>query len=412
MVFANIFRKYKSLFETTKPLLQSIKNISEAQRILLVFKLLALLWISLPHQAAGQLNNEAFYLRYPLVAADSGKLKLHTYAMGFSRNNEYFQRFADGYTYFGYQAMSWLSYQPDARVQLWGGLFLRDDFGTNRIQELQPVFRIQARFDSLQLIFGTLQGSLNHQLIEPLYDFERVMVDRLEEGIQLLYEKERFWLDVWIDWERTIYPGSPFQERVSGGFSARTDLVEKEKLQLVMPLQMLAFHQGGQIDTDPAPLITRLNLAGGLELHRPVGKRFLHSWSLQPYVLGFFDTSHELRAPFSRGWGLYMNAAAYTRLGGFMLTYWQGDSYIPIKGAPLFSSASSTFVNPDAVSPQRRILMLRLLNEIPIGRYLALSLRLEPFYDFGEGRLDFANSIYLNYRAGFGLWNKNKPNRK
>ncbi|WP_152426338.1 hypothetical protein [Cesiribacter andamanensis] len=213
--------------------------------------MLLLLGLGLP--ARGQLNNEAFYLRFPVVAADSGKLQLHTYALGFSRNNEYFQRFADGYTYFGYQGMAWLSYQPDARVRVWGGLFMRDDFGTNRLQEVQPVFRIQARFDSLQLIFGTLQGSLNHQLIEPMYDFERVMVDRLEEGLQLLYEKERFWLDVWIDWERTIYLGSPFQERVSGGFSSRLDLAKKEKTRLVLPLQMLAFHQGGQIDTDLPP---------------------------------------------------------------------------------------------------------------------------------------------------------------
>lgn len=410
MNFANIFRKYKSLFETYKPLAQSIKFFPEAQASAFFFNVFIffLLWGGLSGAALAQLNNESFYLRYPLQPADSGKLSLHTYAMAFSRNNEYFGRFADGYTLFGYEAMPWLSYQPDSRVRIWAGLYARDDFGNQYYSTVQPVFRIQARLDSLQLIFGTLQGSLDHQLIEPLYDFERVMHDRLEEGMQVLWEKERLWLDVWVDWERMIYNGSPFQEVVSGGFSARADLVEKEKTKLVLPLQMVAIHEGGQIDEDPRPLITRVNLAGGQELHREVGAGFLHRYSLQTYVVGFFDASNELRQPYKQGWGFYLNAAAYTKLGGFMLSYWQGHDYVPIKGAPLFSSYSLTYDNPGAMSPDRRWLMLRLLNEIPLGRHLTLSLRAEPFYDFGEKRFDFSHGTFLNYRSDFLLWNKNK----
>jgi hypothetical protein len=412
MNFANIFRKYRSLFETSKPLAQSINFFPDVQVCSLIFKLLIFITIVMALPANAQLPNQAFYLQFPVQEADSGKLTLHTYAMGFSRNNEYFGRFADGYTLFGYQAMPWLSYQPDKRVRLWAGLFARDDFGNRYLSTVQPVFRLQVKFDSLQFIFGTLQGSLNHQLVEPMYDFERVMADRLEEGMQLLWERQRFWLDVWIDWERTIYTGSPFQEVVSGGFSARADLVENEKLKLVLPLQMLAFHQGGQIDTDPNPLITRVNTALGLELHKEVGRKFLHSYSLQPYVLGYKDASNEALVPFEQGWGLYLNAAAYTKLGGFMLSYWKGDGYIPIKGGPLFSSYSFTYDNPGAASRERQILMLRLLNDIPVGKHLTLSLRAEPFYDLTEKRFEFSHGTYLNYRGSFELWNRHNSKKR
>lgn len=413
MTFANIFRKYRGLSETCKPFFQSSVFFPKGGFLAQVFKLLILFCIALATQpqAVAQLPNQAFYLRYPVQAADSGKLTLHTYALGFSRNNEYFGRFADGYTLFGYEAMPWLSYQPDDRVRIWAGLFVRDDFGSSAFQTVQPVFRIQARLDSLQLIFGTLQGSLNHQLVEPLYDFERIMLDRLEEGIQVLYETDRLWLDVWVDWERMIQEGDPFQEVVSGGFSARLGLLKPGKTSLVAPLQMLVVHEGGQIDTDPNPLITRLNLAAGLDLNKEVDSRFLHSYSLQPYLLGFYDASNELRQPFRRGWGLYLNAGAQTRLGGIMLSYWQGDGYVPIKGAPLFSSYSLTYVNPGATSEERRWLMLRFLNEIPIGKHLALSLRFEPLYDLSEKRFDFSHGTFLNYRSDFGLWNKNKKRK-
>lgn len=410
MVFANIIRKYKGLFQTSKPFAQCIIFFSEAQVCLLFFKLLTLIYIASPLPANAQLPNQAFYLRYPVQPADSGKLQLHTYALGFSRNNEYFGRFADGYTLFGYEAMPWLSYQPDKRVKISAGLFARDDFGNSYYSNVQPVFRIQARLDSLQLIFGTLQGSLNHQLVEPLYDFERIMLDRLEEGIQVIYHKNRLWLDAWVDWERMIYNDSPFQEVVSGGLSARLAVVEQEFVKLELPLQMLVIHEGGQIDIDPNPLITRLNLAGGLSLNKEVGGEFLHSYNLQPYLLGFYDASNELRQPFKQGWGLYLNAAAQTRLGGIMLSYWHGHAYVPIKGGPLFSSYSYTYDNPGATSEERRWLMLRLLNEIPIGRHLTLSLRAEPFYDFGEKRFDFSHGTFLNYRSDFLLWNKNKKN--
>ncbi len=413
MNFANIFRKDRSLFETSKPLPQSINFFPDVQVCSLLFKLLIFISIITALPVNAQLPNQAFYLPNPAVQeADSGKLTLHTYAMAFSRNNEYFGRFADGYTLFGYEVMPWLSYQPDKRVRLSAGLFARDDFGNRYYSTIQPVFRLQVKFDSLQFIFGTLQGSLNHRLVEPMYDFELVMLDRLEEGMQLLWERQRFWLDVWIDWERTIYTGSPFQEVVSGGFSARADLVENEKIKLVLPLQMLAFHQGGQIDTDPNPLITRVNGALGLELHKQVDRKFLHSYSLQPYVLGYSDASNELLVPFEKGWGLYLNAAAYTKLGGFMLSYWKGNGYIPIKGGPLFSSYSFTYDNPGATSRERQILMLRLLNDIPIGRHLTLSLRAEPFYDLTEKSFEFSHGTYLNYRGSFELWSKhNKKNR-
>ena len=42
------------------------------------------------------------------------------------------------------------------------------------------------------MIFGNLDGSIQHQLIEPIYNFERVITNRLENGAQFLINKISF----------------------------------------------------------------------------------------------------------------------------------------------------------------------------------------------------------------------------
>ncbi len=345
-----------------------------------------------------QLDNSSFTWQTQISEADSGNLSVQLRALGFSRNNEYFNTFADGYTLFGYQVQPGLLWQPGERVVFEAGLYARKDFGTYDYTTLQPTFQIQAKFDSLKLIFGTLEGSINHRLIEPMYDFERVMLDRLEEGVQVIYNKEKLWADLWIDWENMIYPGDPTQEVVSGGASLRFNIRNKEKSSLWLPAQFIAYHKGGQIDTSPDPLITRINWAVGLDYEKEVGRKFLHSWRFQPYFVGYRDASTTLKQRFKDGYGLYLNASADTKLGTLMLSYWRGNEFVPIKGAPLFSSYSLTFDNPGAVSQERNIVMFRLLQDLPVGNNLHVILRLEPFYDFEEGRADFSNSIYLSYR--------------
>ena len=371
------------------------------------------LWLAagLPF-AEAQLPNRAFEFRRPLVAADSQKVKLGVYFLGYNKNNEYFNKITDGYTLFGMQALPYLSYQASAKVRVDAGVFARRDFGSRGFVEVDPLFTIRYQQGPFNVLFGTLEGSHNHRLIEPLYDFERVMTDRLEEGLQFLLKKPAVFADIWINWETMIYRGSSSQEEVSGGVSFSRLLWEARGWQLKMPLQGIAYHRGGQIDINPAPLVTRVNLAGGAELERKWEHGFIRSLSFQPYVSWFRDFSNEVVLPYKDGEGIYLNVSAATRHFMAMISYWEGNEFVSIKGGGLYQSVSTNFKNPDFTQDKRQLLIFRFMLQVPISPNLEVSTRFEPHYDFGFRQFEFSHGMYLNYKTDFSLFTVKKRNNR
>lgn len=360
--------------------------------------------------AMAQLPNKAFEFRRPLVPADSQRVKLGVYFLGFNKNNEYFNKITDGYTLFGMQAVPYLTYQASSRVRLDAGFLVRKDFGRSGFADFEPLLTIRYQQGPFNVLFGTLEGSLNHRLIEPLYDFERIMLDRFEEGLQFLLKKPSTFVDVWIDWEHMIYRGSSTQEEVSGGISFNQKLLGNEIWHMKLPLQGLAYHKGGQIDVNPNPLITRVNLAGGIELERRWEQGLIRSIGFQPYVVWFRDFSNQVVLPFQEGGGWYLNLSAASRHLTAMLSYWEGEEFVSIKGGGLYQSVSTTFKYPEFTQEKRKLLILRLLLEVPITKNLEVSTRFEPHYDFGFRKFEFSHGMYLNYKTDFYLFKV--PSRK
>lgn len=381
------------------------KNITNYRYICRIFLLNLVVFFGLaggvPVQA--QLPNEAFAFRRPLVPADSQQLKFGLYLMGFNKNNEYFNKIADGYTLFGFQAAPYLTYQATPKLRIDAGLFARHDFGEGGLTELDPLFTIRYKQGPFNVLFGTLEGSLNHRLIEPVYSFERVFTDRLEEGLQFLVKKPRTFLDAWLSWERMIYRGSLFQEEVTGGVSFNQLLLESDRWQLNLPLQGLAYHRGGQIDRNPNPLVTQVNAVAGMEMKHNWKKGLLRSLSLQPYAVWFADFSNTIQVPFEKGFGWYVNLSAAGRHVEAMLSYWEGDGFIAPKGGALYQSVSSTFKHSDFVQKERKLLILRLFLQMPVTKGLEVSTRFEPHYDFGSQKVEFSHGMYLNYKTSFSL---------
>ena len=357
---------------------------------------------SLPGLA--QLPNEAFEFRRPLVPADTQMVKLGVYLLGYNKNNEYFNKIADGYTLFGMQAIPYLSYQASEKLRIDAGMFARKDFGNNGFVEVKPLMTIRYEQGPVNVLFGTLEGSLNHRLIEPMYDFERVMVNRLEEGLQFLYERPKTFLDVWINWEKMIYAGSPEQEEVSGGISYNRQLFNENGWRLQLPLQFVAYHKGGQIDINPDPLVTHVNAAGGFELVREWDSGLIRSLSFQPYGVWFRDFSHRIVIPYEQGGGWYLNLSAATKHFITMLSYWEGKDFVGIKSGALYQSVSTTFKYPDYTQDVRRLLILRFMLQVPITKDLEVSTRFEPYYDFGHEAFEFSHGMYLNYKTNFNLF--------
>jgi hypothetical protein len=370
-------------------------------RFAIFMLLLALFFCGLP-QARAQLNNAAFEDWYKIDTSNARKLYLGTNIFMFQKDNEYFNQIVDGYTLFGYQFNPKLIYFPSKNVRIDGGIFLSKDFGNDAFTQIAPTFSVKIKNDSFELTLGTLQGSLNHRLVEPIYNFERVIGSRLENGIQMTWNKKRFFIDQWIAWEKMQYYGSTYQEQVWGGISTVYKPIMRDKFELHIPLQSTAIHQGGQIDINPSPLTTLLNSAGGLTLlFRLSSTGFLKGIRADNYFVDYHDFSFVKARPYNLGHGIYSNLTFNTKLCDIMFSFWNGHHYYGIKGGDLYQSVSKAIGQPGYLEPNRELLILRILKDIRIMEGMMLSSRFEPYYDFIEKRTEFSFGLYLNYRPMF-----------
>jgi hypothetical protein len=362
-----------------------------------------------------QLNNAAFENRQPVKPDQTGELQLGLNVLGYQKNNEYFNDIAEGYTLFGYHLNPRLIYHASPTVRLDVGVQVQKDFGTKKYSLVQPTFTLRYEENGKALLLGTLEGHLNHGYIEPLYDFERVITNRLENGLQFLLNKPGAKVDVWIDWQRYLRRLDPFQEEVAGGVSSEITLYRtpvslgfeentpETETYIGLPLQFTAQHRGGQIDDTNLPLVTLANAAAGLVLRKTYGRKVLKALHFQPYVVGWKDFSNEKNRAFQQGGGLYLNAGIDTKYQNVMLSYWRGNGYYSELGGKLFPSVSSNFKTADYTQKNRQLLILRFMHDIKLMDGLDLTLRLEPYYDLDHPKLEFSNSLYLNFNSDFFL---------
>ncbi len=394
--------------------------------------------------ARAQLDNRAFLT--PL-AADSGQarqLRVRAEVFFFNKDNEYFHKIADGYTLFGVTARPQLTWQPTARVKLAAGVFFRQDFGNqlganggSRLRQIRPALTAVVQGgeggNSWRFLFGTLDGHLHHGLAEPLYDFERVMLQRQEEGIQFTGQTGRLRYDAWINWEKMQYPRDSAQEAVSGGFSGLIDVLgghwprkipgaalaaDESRMATArtyylrdgtctsdfsgfgirLPIQFTARHLGGQIDTIDLPLQTYFVGATGLRAmwHWWDPKDFIRGLRLEALGAGYLDYSFTPRLPFPSGKGLYLNAGLETKLNTLWVSYWRGDGFAsPGLGGVLYSSLGTTVNNPGYRERQRELLIVRFTHDFRLWQTGHLTSRAEPYYDLRNKRFEFNLGLYL-----------------
>ncbi|MBD2767062.1 hypothetical protein IC235_04030 [Hymenobacter sp. BT664] len=342
----------------------------------------------------------------PRAIEKEGDLRLALNSFGFFKDNEYFNQIVDGYTLFGWQLNPQLVYYPTKDLRLEGGVFLWKDFGNPVLQQARPTYRATWTTGRHQFVLGNTRPNLNHGYIEPLFNFERVMLNPLEEGLQYRYLSPRLWMDVWVDWQRQQYRYSTYQEEIAGGLSSSYRLSgDDNDWQVSVPFQFTATHKGGQIDTLDKPLQTLLNEAVGLSLRHSLSGSNIQGIRFNGYVLGFQDYSFAFQTPFKYGRALYLNTTLETRYANVMLSYWQGSRFIAPLGGDLYQSLSRTVSNPDFIDRNRHILLVRLLRDFHISDAAALTVRVEPVYDFNAQLLDFSFGIYLNFRQEWLLGN-------
>ena len=342
--------------------------------------------------------------------ASAGEVRLSLNAFVFFKDNEYFNKIVDGYTLYGTQLNPQLVYYPTKDLRLEGGIFLWKDFGNPVLRQVRPTFRATWTHGKQQIILGNIRANLHHLYIEPMFNFERAMLNPLEEGIQTRIRGKRLWLDEWVDWQRQQYRYSNYQEEVAGGVSARYRISpDNSRWDVALPFQFTGIHHGGQIDTLDKPLLTVFNEALGVQARYQLNGPTVRAVRFDGYGLAFQNNSFTAgQLPYKYGRALYLNTTLETRYVDVMLSYWQGSRFISPLGGDYYQSTSRTVSDPQFVDPFRRVLMLRLLRDFRISDAAALTARIEPVYDFNARLLDYSFGMYLNFRQDWLLGNVGK----
>lgn len=381
-----------------------IVQIQRKKSLVLTLSLLVLCVI----RAAAQFDQTALENKTQPDSGKVGELHLNFYNFNYVRNYEYFNGFQDGYTLYGSQLLPQFTYYAHPNLAVTAGGFFRKDFGTPGIFKAQPLFSLKYKKRDLSLIFGVLEGNIEHHYIEPIFDFERKITDPIQYGTQLKIERSRFFLDSWIAWERMIYKPSPVKEQIAGGVSAEVAIIDKSNGKLTIPVQFLAFHEGGQIDVkNNVPLSTLLNGAIGVKFLRSMPDHTLiKGFFAEGYLVGYKDFSPIHQRPFVQGSALWTQLGIQTRFGSFAASYWNGNGYISIKGTPIFQSVSSQINHTGYVEDKRELLMFKYVYQRKLIPNLYLDVRFEPVIDLKSPlskQVDFSNSFFLTYKEDFNF---------
>lgn len=342
-----------------------------------------------------QYSNDIYFSDTEISPADSNGLFFRFGNATFINNKEFFNPYQPGYTLTGYFIRPMLEYYPGPYTRLKAGVHILKYSGLDKYHQAIPVFTFHHRFSpGIHMVMGSLYGALNHDMIEPLFTFERVFTHHNESGLQFLIEQDFYKADVWLNWEKFIFTGSPFQEEFTAGFSSRIFAGDREaRFRIELPLQLLATHKGGQIDASDGSVQTLVNFAGGVHISHDIEHSFFKSAGFRGYLAGFRDLSNNIRHHYDKGWGFYPNIYLKSRWLEWGAGYWAGHKFVAPRGEPIFQSVSQ--VDPDFTSDRRELLTSKIIYNRKLIRGIDMGVRFELYYDLPAAQLDHTGGLHI-----------------
>ena len=339
-------------------------------------------------------NNDIFF-------TDSNSLYFNFNNTNFLWNNEYFNDVVEGYTLIGYHVTPTFEYHFSKNIKVEAGIHLLQYSGLDKFTDALPVYRATYHNQGFALIMGTLYGTVNHKLPDPLSNFENYLTHKLENGVQAIWNKERFELDIWLDWQNFIFVDDSTQEKLVAGISANTYIFKNDSWELSAPAYAMVMHRGGQIDASQANMLTALNYGLGLNLKRPLNNKIINSVEGRFNYLGFTDNSPTVESIFNNGYGYLSNIRLNHKESFFQLGYWHSEQFLSLQGHPMYQSKSVKGSSFDA--NERNLFTTKLQYSKTIYRGIYLGLLGETFYDVNTGNFDFTTGVSLIIKQNFFL---------
>jgi len=387
---------------------------------------------SLFFSVRAQISEKVYRSDIKIDSSHVKKLFVEVDHISFFKNNEFNGDIIKGYTLPGFWAQPKAVYYPLSTIKLEAGLHLLRFWGAdkypnyayldianwkaNRYQKgfhLLPFFRVQAALSqNITLLLGDIYGASNHNLIEPLYNPELNLLADPEVGLQLLYQSKRFDGDIWVNWESFIFDKDTHQEAFTFGISSRIKYNHPEsKLHFYTPIQILAQHRGGELDTIQHNSVqTLMNASVGLGALWNINHSKIKNLKGEIHWLGYYQQAGKLW-PFEKGTGFY--ALASTDVTDFRIkaSYWRCDNFISMLGSPFYGAVSASEEGGTFKNPQMVTLGLKYTKEFGKGFalgadmdiYQHLSTDMKTPQGIGKlkGKTSFSIGVYFRVNPSF-----------
>lgn len=343
-----------------------------------------------------------YYDRETPDSAQNHSLFLQIDNSTFFKNNEYFGNIAKGYSLLGFHLTPRLTYHPNEKIKLSAGTQLLNYYGREDELKVSILLSFHYQFHkNVSLTLGNIRGTLNHRLIEPLFDYERFLTNNTENGIRFLWDSDKLFADLWLDWEQQILYNDPFQEKFNVGLSLNYQLFTRDSYTLSVPFQNTVRHHGGQINSNNEPLVTIFNNATGLQLTKNYPDCFFHTLKTSAYVANYQDLSPTKQQMFIDGTAFYSTLEFFHNNFNFLLGYWYGKQFIAPLGNPLYETYSRT--NIFVEEPIRQLLTAKINYHQNIANGIFLNVRLEPFMDLMSGNIEYSYGLIIILKENFFL---------
>ena len=354
-----------------------------------------------------QYISKAMLFERPVEQSDSNSLSISYQNLFYLRDFEYYNNIQTGWTSFGTWHDARFTVQPHKWVRFQAGVLFQKEFGDLELNRMIPFLSFQYQRKDSRLLFGILEGHQNHRLIEPLMQYDQVYIHPHEEGIQYKVSKKRYWLDLWLDWERRQLINDSNPEKLTGGLSSIVNLSDPQKIVHFKWInQLLVAHKGGQLNTLPIPVTTTMNFAQGLwaEVNHPDPTNWLRQFRTDAYYVGYSLREAENNHLFDKGHGFLLNAAVQTKWDVFLVaSYWNGHHFISSKGGQLYQSISSITNQMAYSEPNRELFFINLGYEKELFPGFLMNVRVSPYRDFNNALNEVSAYLLFSYRGNFRL---------
>ena len=335
--------------------------------------------------------------------SDTGSLFLDIKAITFMRNAEFDMRYSKGFTVIGFRLSPNLRYIINERSSIRAGFTTTGIAGSSGLREIEPILTINYKpAPWLQLTFGTLYGSLTHQLGEPLYDINRWIYHYKEDGIQIMTHKGIWESDTWLSWENFLEPWTADQEHFILGSRHNIKLFDIGKNGSVsMPIAFIGSHKGGSYTTLDTCIESIFNEMSGFTYRHTFDNSTM---TIDLPAFFYQNISPEPHTTFVEGWGIHPKAGISVRNPGSNLSaqlgYWYGYQYIATAGNILFQSVSN--FDPWHIRPYRNLVTLTMDFQHEFKRLLVAA-DAQFYYDTDQRDLELAIGVYMRFKQTFRL---------